>query len=84
MRRMPRPVGVPSYTRGAPEEEINSNRRAIPDTTEQMEFNIRYHAVLIPRLSSLPKYKLPDFQEDFAKPSNRGGYYWKRNRCKCR
>ncbi|KFO94491.1 hypothetical protein N320_04203 [Buceros rhinoceros silvestris] len=40
MRRIPGPSVLSSYTNGAPEEEIYSNRQTIPDTTEQMEFNI--------------------------------------------
>ncbi|XP_075575433.1 translocator protein isoform X2 [Pelecanus crispus] len=39
-RRIPRHFVLSSYPNGAPEEETYSNLRTIPDTTEQMEFNI--------------------------------------------
>ncbi|KFV45266.1 hypothetical protein N328_12780 [Gavia stellata] len=39
-RRIPRHFVLSSYPHGAPEEETYSNLRTIPDTTEQMEFNI--------------------------------------------
>uniref|UniRef100_A0A663MAW9 BCL2 interacting killer n=1 Tax=Athene cunicularia TaxID=194338 RepID=A0A663MAW9_ATHCN len=39
-RRIPRHFVVSSYPNGAPEEETYSNLQTIPDTTEQMEFNI--------------------------------------------
>lgn len=84
-RRIPRHFVISGYPNGAPEEETYSNLQTIPDTTEQMELNIRYHTTLILLLSStLTKYKPPDFGEDFAKPNNQSGYSWKWNRCKCR
>ncbi|KFV49619.1 hypothetical protein N341_10586, partial [Tyto alba] len=39
-RRIPQHFVLSSYPNGAPEEETYSNLRTIPDTTEQMEFNI--------------------------------------------
>ncbi|KAM6292020.1 uncharacterized protein LJ264_009349 isoform 1-T2 [Porphyrio hochstetteri] len=39
-RRIPRHFVLSSYPNGAPEEETYSNARTVPDTTEQMEFNI--------------------------------------------
>uniref|UniRef100_A0A8C0FSM2 Uncharacterized protein n=1 Tax=Bubo bubo TaxID=30461 RepID=A0A8C0FSM2_BUBBB len=39
-RRIPGHFVVSSYANGAPEEETYRNRQTIPDTTEQMEFNI--------------------------------------------
>ncbi|KGL88913.1 hypothetical protein N301_16262 [Charadrius vociferus] len=38
--RIPRHFVLSSYPNGSPEEETYSNLRTIPDTTEQMEFNI--------------------------------------------
>uniref|UniRef100_A0A8C5TGY7 Uncharacterized protein n=1 Tax=Malurus cyaneus samueli TaxID=2593467 RepID=A0A8C5TGY7_9PASS len=40
IRRIPRHFVLSSYTNGAPEDEIYSNLQTIPDTTEQMEFDI--------------------------------------------
>ncbi|XP_061862676.1 uncharacterized protein LOC104551706 [Colius striatus] len=40
MRRIPRHLVFSSYPNGVPEEETYSNFQTIPDTTEQMEFNI--------------------------------------------
>lgn len=45
--RIPGHLVFSSYSNGAPEEETYSNLQAISDTTQQMEFNIRYHAALI-------------------------------------
>ncbi|KAJ7419375.1 hypothetical protein BTVI_25822 [Pitangus sulphuratus] len=39
-RRTPRHFVLSSYPGGAPEEEPYSNLQTIPDTTEQMEFDI--------------------------------------------
>uniref|UniRef100_A0A8B9F578 Uncharacterized protein n=1 Tax=Amazona collaria TaxID=241587 RepID=A0A8B9F578_9PSIT len=39
-RRVPGHFVLSSYLNGAPEEEAYSNRQTVPDTTEQMEFNI--------------------------------------------
>ncbi|KAF2985587.1 hypothetical protein EK904_004459 [Melospiza melodia maxima] len=40
IRRSPRHFVLSSYPNGAPEEETYSNLQTIPDTTEQMEFDI--------------------------------------------
>uniref|UniRef100_A0A8C9N0Q7 Uncharacterized protein n=1 Tax=Serinus canaria TaxID=9135 RepID=A0A8C9N0Q7_SERCA len=40
IRRAPRHFVLSSYPNGAPEEETYSNLQTIPDTTEQMEFDI--------------------------------------------
>ncbi|KAM4782506.1 uncharacterized protein ACIQIH_005824 [Cyanocitta cristata] len=40
IRRTPRHFVFSSYPSGAPEEETYSNFQTIPDTTEQMEFDI--------------------------------------------
>ncbi|KAJ7405575.1 hypothetical protein WISP_138740 [Willisornis vidua] len=42
IRRIPRHFVLSSYSNGAPEEETYSDLQTIPDTTEQMEFDIRY------------------------------------------
>lgn len=54
IRRAPRHFVLSSYPNGAPEEETYSNLQTIPDTTEQMEFDIRYHTTLILLLSPNP------------------------------
>ncbi|OWK53943.1 hypothetical protein RLOC_00014018 [Lonchura striata] len=40
IRRTPGHFVLSSYPNGAPEEEIYSNLQTVPDTTEQMEFDI--------------------------------------------
>lgn len=58
-RRSPRHFVLSSYPDGDPEDEMYGNLLAAPDTAEQMEFNIRYHAARMLLLSSAPGYNPP-------------------------
>lgn len=64
-RRSSRHFVLSSYPDGEPEDEIYGNLLAAPDTAEQMEFNIRYHAARMLLLSSAPGYNPhSDLHED--------------------